>query len=106
MHMLTLSCVDEETNFNKLVCAMSKIVRSSVLKLAERRFRAGQTCRLMPFFQATERTALLLVFIAPVFAYWRFEALDSVGISSGFQKGMPYRKEISDIGRLRWLRKW
>jgi hypothetical protein len=52
----------------------------------------------MPFFQATERTALLLVFIAPVFAYWRFEALDSVGISSGFQKGMPYRKEISDIG--------
>lgn len=47
MHMLTLSCVDEETNFNKLVCAMSKIVRTSVLKLAERRFRAGQTCRLM-----------------------------------------------------------
>lgn len=41
MHMLTLSCVDEETNFNKLVCAMSKIVRTSVLKLAERRFRAN-----------------------------------------------------------------
>jgi hypothetical protein len=61
----------------------------------------------MPFFQATERIAPLLVFIAAVFAYWRFEALDSVGISSGFhQKGMPYRKEISDIGRLRWLREW
>ncbi|CAK7323793.1 unnamed protein product [Dovyalis caffra] len=51
--------------------------------------------------QATERVALLLVFIAAVLAFVPFEHLILLAFLEAFTREMPYRKESSD----RWLRR-
>ena len=75
------------------------------LRLANYCFMINLLIDACPLCQATERVALLLIFVAAVLAFASMQHLILLVFLEAFTREMPYRKESS--GRwLRRLREW
>ena len=75
------------------------------LRIAKSCFMINLLIDASPLCQATERVALLLVFVAAVLAFASLQHLILLVFLEAFTREMPYRKESSD----RWprrLREW